>query len=126
MANLVSPSAEQVALQALGGVANYFSLHTGVPCIQGNLNVGQNEVPTGSGYNRVAVSWTALNNTMSNPSTLTLSVPSGNTVSYFGTFNGSGSGANFSIGGLLTTALSFPTAGTITFAPSSVTVTATG
>jgi hypothetical protein len=95
-----------------GGLAGapFFNLCSGDPG-----TTGANEIVA----TRSSVAWSGGANT----GTLTTSVGTGVTVSFWGTWSASTSGT-FQIGGALSATITFVTAGTFTIAPGALTVTA--
>ena len=98
---------------------SYVSLHTGDPS-----TTGANEV-TGGTYARVAVTWNSPSSgTVTQSNALSINLPASTTVSYFGVWSASTSGTYY-IGGALSPAITTgASAGVITIAAGSLSVSA--
>jgi len=116
MARISTTEANQ-ALATTGW--SYVSLHTGDPS-----TTGANEV-TGGTYARVAVTWNSPSSgTVTQSNALSINLPASTTVSYFGVWSASTSGTYY-IGGALSPAITTgASAGVITIAAGSLSVSA--
>ena len=116
MARISTTEANQ-ALATTGW--SYVSLHTGDPS-----STGANEV-TGGTYARVAVTWNSPSSgTVTQSNALSINLPASTTVSYFGVWSASTSGTYY-IGGALSPSITTgSSAGVITIAAGSLSVSA--
>ena len=116
MARISTTEANQ-ALATTGW--SYVSLHTGDPS-----TTGANEV-TGGTYSRVAVTWNSPSSgTVTQSNALSINLPASTTVSYFGVWSASTSGTYY-IGGALSPSITTgSSAGVITIAAGSLSVSA--
>ena len=116
MARISTTEANQ-ALATTGW--SYVSLHTGDPS-----TTGANEV-TGGIYARVAVTWNSPSSgTVTQSNALSINLPASTTASYFGVWSASTSGTYY-IGGALSPAITTgASAGVITIAAGSLSVSA--
>ena len=116
MARISTTEANQ-ALATTGW--SYVSLHTGDPS-----TTGANEV-TGGSYARVAVSWNAASSgSVTQLGALSINLPASTTASYFGVWSASTSGTYY-IGGALSPSITTgSSAGVITIAAGSLSVSA--
>ena len=98
---------------------SYISLHTGDPG-----TTGANEV-SGSGYARAAVTWNAAaSGSRTNSNAIAITIPASTTVTYFGIWSASTAGTYY-IGGLLTPSVTSGGSGaSVTFARTTVSITA--
>ena len=109
-------TSKDAALAAIGAAATYISLHSADPG-----TTGLNEISGGT-YARVQTTWgTAAASSMAG-SQVTIQVPAGITVAYWGVWTAS-SGPTYYEGGTLPASLPYIQAGTYLFTP---TLTATG
>jgi hypothetical protein len=116
MARISTAEANQ-ALSTTGW--SYVSLHTGDPS-----TTGANEV-TGGSYARVAVTWNSPSSgSVTQSNALSINLPASTTASYFGVWSASTSGTYY-IGGALSPAITTgASAGVITIAAGSLSVSA--
>jgi hypothetical protein len=98
---------------------SYVSLHTGDPS-----TTGANEV-TGGSYARVAVTWNSPSSgSVTQSNALSINLPASTTASYFGVWSASSSGTYY-IGGALSPSITTGTsAGVVTIAAGSLSVSA--
>jgi hypothetical protein len=93
------------ALDNVGAQGSWVSLHTADPGTTGASEV------TGGSYARVQTTWSAAANGSKAGSQVTINVPSGVTVAYFGVWSASAAGT-FCFGGSLAASQAFSSAGT--------------
>jgi hypothetical protein len=111
-----STTAEDTALTSLQTPAAFISLHSADPGTSGASEI------SGGSYARIAVTWgTAAAGSMANTNTITINVPSGTTVAYFGLWTLVSSGV-YQVGGALSSSQTFNTAGTFSIAAGGLTV----
>jgi hypothetical protein len=116
MARISTTEANQ-ALSTTGW--SYVSLHTADPGTTGASEV------TGGTYARVAVTWNAASGgSVSNSGALSINLPASTTASYFGVWGASTSGTYYIGGALSPSVTTGASAGVITIASGSLTVTA--
>jgi hypothetical protein len=116
MARISTTEANQ-ALSTTGW--SYVSLHTADPGTTGASEV------TGGTYARVAVTWNAASGgSVSNNGALSINLPASTTASYFGVWGASTSGTYYIGGALSPSVTTGASAGVITIASGSLTVTA--
>lgn len=106
-------AAENAAIGAVATAATYISLHTADPG-----TTGANEV-TGGTYARVATTWGTVSNGSYTGSQVTINVPSGTTIGFWGIWSVAtgGTTSNFFYGGSLPASESFGSAGTYALTP---------
>lgn len=110
-----TPFAETAALVGLVGDGttdknNFISLHTGDPGNGGTLEV------TGGSYARVPTNWAAPSASAVSGSAVTINVPAGVTINYWGVWSAL-SGGSFVYGGTLPAPESFGSNGTYSLTP---------
>jgi len=116
MARISTTEANQ-ALSTTGW--SYVSLHTADPGTTGASEV------TGGTYARVAVTWNAASGgSVSNSGALSINLPASTTASYFGVWGASSAGTYYIGGALSPSVTTGASAGVITIASGSLTVTA--
>jgi len=116
MARISTTEANQ-ALSTTGW--SYVSLHTADPGTTGASEV------TGGTYARVAVTWNAASGgSVSNSGALSINLPASTTASYFGVWSATTSGTYYIGGALSPSVTTGASAGVITIASGSLTVTA--
>ena len=116
MARISTTEANQ-ALSTTGW--SYVSLHTADPGTTGASEV------TGGTYARVAVTWNAASGgSVSNNGALSINLPASTTASYFGVWSATTSGTYYIGGALSPSVTTGASAGVITIASGSLTVTA--
>src|ERR1039458_9260584 len=109
-------TSKDVALTAIGAAATWISLHTADPGTTGTSEV------SGGTYARVQTTWgTAAASSMAG-SQVTINVPAGNTVEYWGVWTANSGGIYYE-GGAVPVNETYAAAGTYLFTP---TLTATG
>lgn len=111
-----NPVALDVALTALGTDYMFISLHSADPGTTGASEI------TGGSYVRVATTWAAASAAAMAGSQVTINVPAGTTIAYWGIWSASTGGVWFD-GGQLPAPQTYATAGTFNLTP---TVTAAG
>jgi hypothetical protein len=116
MARISTTEANQ-ALSTTGW--SYVSLHTADPGTTGASEV------TGGTYARVAVTWNAASGgSVSNSGALSINLPASTTASYFGVWGASSAGTYYIGGALSPSVTTGASAGVITIASGSLSVTA--
>jgi hypothetical protein len=116
MARISTTEANQ-ALSTTGW--GYVSLHTADPGTTGASEV------TGGTYARVAVTWNAASGgSVTNSSALSINLPASTTASYFGVWSASTAGTYYIGGALSPSVTTGGSAGTVTIASGSLSVTA--
>lgn len=105
-----SSTAVDDALTATASAGAYISLHSGSPG-----TTGANEI-TGGSYARAATTWGAAAASSLTGSQVTLNVPAGTTIAYFGVWTAV-SGGTYLEGGPLSAQETFGGAGTYDFTP---------
>lgn len=97
---------------------SFISLHTATPGTTGASEV------TGGSYIRVAVSWNAASSgTITNSNPISINQPASTTTTHFGLWSASSAGTYY-IGGALSPNITTTTAGTVTIAAGSLSITA--
>ena len=116
MARISTTEANQ-ALSTTGWA--YVSLHTADPTTTGGSEV------TGGTYARVAVSWNAASGgSVTNSGALSINLPASTTASYFGIWSASTAGTYYIGGALSPSVTTGASAGVVTIAAGSLSVTA--
>lgn len=99
---------------------NFISLHTADPG-----TTGASEVPTNANYSRGAVTWgTPASSAVSNSGAVSVNIPANTTATHFGVWSASTGGTYYIGGALSSNVVSGTSPGTVTFAISGLTVTA--
>jgi hypothetical protein len=97
---------------------SFISLHTDDPG-----TTGANEV-SGAGYSRASITWnTASGGSRTNSNAIAITIPAGTTVTYFGLWSASTAGTYY-IGGLLTPSVTASVSTSVTFATTTVSISA--
>lgn len=103
-------AAENAAIGAIAGAATFISLHTADPTTTGGSEV------TGGTYARVATTWGTVSNGSYTGSQVTINVPAGTTIAFWGIWS-AGTAGTFYYGGTLPASESYGSAGTYALTP---------
>lgn len=97
-------ASRNAALDAVGGLGSYISLHTADPGTTGASEV------TGGTYARVQTTWAAAASGSKAGSQVTINVPTGVTITHFGVWSAATAGT-FTFGAALSASQAFASAG---------------
>lgn len=103
-------TAENAAVTGVIGAGTWISLHTADPSTGGTSEV------TGGTYARKQTTWGSVSGSQSTGSAVTIDVPSGTTITYWGIFSAVTAG-NFIYGGTLPAPETFGSNGTYSLTP---------